>query len=334
MDEAAKVPQSTMLRADEAYQRMTNIAEIGCTRCILIGGEPTLHPSFASLFAFGKHQLGLEMRFVTNGRAFSNTKFCDKLIAAGLRSGDFTFSMHAPSDEMSEVLTGDKRAFAQFHAGLRNLLDRDVVPNINIVLGKPLLPFVEQMMLFLKQLGLKKVAFNLASPAVTDSGASAGHCIEPDQLARKSYQLFEFGRSIDLKTNFLFLVPFCLLPYEEMSRLVKAGAISSGCQISSGSGILFNKNGDLIPCNHTADKVTLPKAEIQKIFDEKKFDEFWNSEHMQSLRKTTSVYRSEHCKTCSWYDMCGGGCSLFWTHFNPKDYIRGVKKSEQEVQYA
>lgn len=326
--EAARRTTSSMMSSHDVFRLMTQTKEMGCRRIILIGGEPTLHPSFAAAYAYGKHQLGLEVRFVTNGRAFSSIKFCDSLIQAGLQSGEFTFSMHAPSHELSEQFVGDKNGFKQFDQGLRNLLDRGVIPNLNIVLNIGILPHVESMMKYLQDLGLKKVAFNLGSPAVVGNSTDASHCIPPDQLALKVYELFEHGKSIGMRTSYLFLVPFCLLEYSKMRRLVEAGAISSGCQISSGSGVLFNKEGELIPCNHMADKVTLPKDQIQEVIQTGRFDEFWNSDHMKTLRATTSVYRSDHCRTCGWFNMCGGGCSLFWTHFDPRQYIQGVSRTE------
>jgi radical SAM protein with 4Fe4S-binding SPASM domain len=329
---AARKATSTMMPADDVYRLATQLKDMGCKRAILIGGEPTLHPSFVAVFAYGKHQLGLQMRFVTNGRAFSSPKFCESMIEAGLQTGDLTFSMHAPSDELSEEFVGDKNGFKQFDHGLHNLINRGVVPNVNIALTVGLLPHIERMMRYLQESGLKKVAFNLGSPAVGANGPDVSHCIPPDQLATKVYELFEYGISIGMRTSYLFLVPFCLLEYPKMRRLVEAGVISSGCQISSGGGVLFNKEGDLIPCNHMADKVTLPKREVQEIIQAGKFDEFWNSDDMRSLRATTSVYRSEHCKTCSWFNMCGGGCSLFWTHYDPKRYIKGTGYEKPEVE--
>ncbi len=133
------------------------------------------------------------------------------------------------------------------------------------------------------------------------------------------------GERMGIKTSFLFQVPFCLLEREKMQRLITAGAISSGCQIMTGSGVLFNKEGDLVPCNHLLDQATLPSAEVGRMLNEGGFEAFWNSEYMTSLRVEACEYRSEHCRGCEWWNMCGGGCALFWTCYSPNDYIRGCQ---------
>lgn len=311
---------------EDVLKLMHQMKEMGCRKIILLGGEPTIHPNFIELYTYAREKLGFEVRFATNGRSFSSKKFCDSMKSAGLTTNGCTFSMHAPNNELSEKFAGTKDGFRQFDLGLKNLVSEGLHPNVNIVLTVGMLPYVKDMMLYLKDLGLRKVSFNLGSPAVEGDGVQGDHCIPPDELANHSYELFQFGKTIGLKASFLYLIPFCLLDYSKIKEMVEVGSISSGCQISSGSGVLFNKDGDLIPCNHMQDKVTLPKQEIQEIIETGRFPEFWNSDGMKQLRATTSVFRSDHCRTCSFYDMCGGGCALFWTHFDPKVYIQGVRE--------
>ena len=36
-------------------------------------------------------------------------------------------------------------------------------------------------------------------------------------------------------------------------------------------------------------------------------------------------YPSTKCVDCEKFDMCGGGCMMFWTSFKPQDCIPGWK---------
>ena len=315
--------EDSMMPEQQALELLDSIKHAGCRTCILIGGEPTLHPGIIRIFGHGKKQLGLKMKLVSNGRRFSHGKFCDEMIAAGLETGEITLSMHAPSREESLALAGSAKAFDQFLTGLNNLCHRGVRPGINIVLFKHTEPYIEQMLQCMIENDISNVAFNLGAPSFGTGGGNAEFCLPPDTLAQRAYEIFEMGERMGIKTSFLFQVPFCLLEHEKMQRLIAAGAISSGCQIMSGSGILFNKNGDLVPCNHLLDQVTLPRADAERVMRENSFDSFWNSEHMTSLRTEACEYRADSCRECEWWNMCGGGCSLFWTCYNPSDYIRG-----------
>lgn len=314
----------SMMTTPLVKELLTCIKREGCRKCTLIGGEPTLHPDIIEIFRYGK-QLGLKMGMVSNGRRFSSKKFCDDMVSVGLKTGTVTFSMHAPSDDKSVTFTGSKKAFSQFKCGLENLLTRKVQPGLNIVLFKPMMPYIEKMLRFAKSYGIKKVSFNLGAPSVETSESS--FCLAPDELAEKVYEIFELATAIGVKTSFLFLIPFCLLEKNKMQRLLDANAISSGCQILSGSGILFNKDGALVPCNHMLNQTTLSDKETMRVLRDGKFSDFWNSEQTISFRKSACVYRSYHCIGCAWWDLCGGGnCSIFWTRYDPKIYIPGLTK--------
>lgn len=310
---------------NEILYFLAKAKEIGCKKCVLIGGEPTIHPRFPAIFAKGK-ELDLKMRFVTNGRMFSSKRFCEEMLKAGLTTGDLTFSMHAPSREKSLALTGKVMAFDQFLHGLRNLISMSIRPFINITLCKPTLPYIENMMRVIKAEGIDSVSFNLGAPSVSRNSVNTDFTIAPDQLAKTSIDVFRLGKRLDMKTSFLFNIPFCLVRKEELEELLQNGAIVSGCQIISGRGLLLNVRGDIVPCNHLLDYVTLANTVVKKILNKESFPTFWNSNLMTSLRKSACVYRSEACKGCEWWDVCGGGCPIFWAHYNPQEYIKRERR--------
>ena len=52
------------------------------------------------------------------------------------------------------------------------------------------------------------------------------------------------------------------------------------------------------------------------------FDREWEegTAHKKFI-ETVWKYPTEHCKSCSLWGKCVGGCPLLWLEFNPKDFI-------------
>lgn len=320
----AKITSKTMPYS-QAEATLKRLISIGCKKCVLIGGEPTLHPQITMIFADAK-KMGLNVKIVSNGRRFANTNFCQEMIDAGLKTKDVTLSMHASSINDSFVLTGSTEYFNEFKLGLNNLLNLGVVPYINITISRPLFDQTENMMRWIATQKLPSIAFNLGAPAVSQGGIDAESILPPDILARKAFELFQQGKNIGIRTGFLFNVPLCLLSKKELESLVRDDAIVSGCQILSGKGILFNVDGDLVTCNHLLDFKVCNRKEIENIIDTGRFLQFWSSDKMQKIRNSACVYRSKHCQTCDFWDICGGGCPIFWSYYNPQQFIPGWDK--------
>lgn len=108
-------------------------ADEGCQRLILSGGEPTIHPDYLELLAYG-NEAGYDwIQTVTNGRMFAYDKFARRAVQAGL--DEATFSMHGHTIELHDHLVGVKGAFVQSMRGLANLLHSGVVVSVDIVIN-------------------------------------------------------------------------------------------------------------------------------------------------------------------------------------------------------
>ncbi len=108
-------------------------ADEGCQRLILSGGEPSIHPDYLDLLAYGK-QVGYGwIQTVTNGRMFAYDKFSRRAVAAGL--DEATFSMHGHTAELHDYLVGVEGAFLQSMRGLATLLSSGVVVSVDVVIN-------------------------------------------------------------------------------------------------------------------------------------------------------------------------------------------------------
>ena len=243
--EKISVKKNKFMPESQIYEIFDLLNTIGVDRCILIGGEPTLHPKLPEIFERGEAQ-GIRLYLISNGRKFFDKSFTNRMIKAGLKNQRITISMHASSNEDSKKLTRAENHFRELEQGIQNLIAEGIFPYINVTIAKPLLDVLETMMYQVQSWGLKYIAFNQGAPAVSQMGVDASHTLHPMKLASISKRLFDLGNKIGMKTAFLFNIPFCLLPKDTIDEMIEASAIISGCQVKSKSGILFNVNGELV----------------------------------------------------------------------------------------
>jgi pyruvate-formate lyase-activating enzyme len=104
----------------------------GCERLILSGGEPTLHPDYLDLVAYGAGLGYSWVQTVSNGRMFSYSSFAARAVKSGLCEA--TFSMHGHEAKLHDRLVGVKGAFDQAIKGMDNLRNLGIVVNVDIVL--------------------------------------------------------------------------------------------------------------------------------------------------------------------------------------------------------
>lgn len=314
---------------DMSYGQAVQILEwlkvINCNECILIGGEPTIHPEFYEIFRYG-NDLGLNVAVVTNGRMFSKKDFCEKMKSVGLDSGRIAFSMSSYSNESSELLTGSKENFNQFSLGFTNLINLGIIPSVDIVLSKYTELKIDMMIRWIVSHGGRSVTINLNVPAISSGSVDTSYCIPPKLLAQKAFQTYLFTKKLGLKIKLLFNIPFCLLPEDEIKCLLDDNAILSGCGIRNGSFVIFNVNGDIISCNHLTFLPVYNFQKVEVVMKDNKFEDFWNTDlTIKSIQKATCVYRSNLCKSCKYWNLCAGGCPLIWAGYDPKDYIEGMR---------
>lgn len=91
----------------------------GCTKLILSGGEPTIHPNIIQFVKYAKSLKFLKIQIITNGRLFSSKDFTKRIIQAGLN--EVTFSIHGYNSNMHDELTSVAGSFNQTIKGVRNV---------------------------------------------------------------------------------------------------------------------------------------------------------------------------------------------------------------------
>jgi len=126
----------------------------GCQRLILSGGEPTLHPAYLDLVAYGAGQGYAWVQTVTNGRMFSYRSFAARAVRAGLCEA--TFSMHGHEAKLHDRLVGVEGAFEQALRGMGNLRELGIVVNVDVVLTDLNTPRLPDIIDFFLRFGVRE----------------------------------------------------------------------------------------------------------------------------------------------------------------------------------
>ena len=105
-------------------------AEAGASRISLSGGEPTLHRRLAQFVARAKDAGVTEVELQTNALLLGDDDRCEEIVSAGLNQA--VVSLHAVDPTRYLKITGAGTP-DEVIAGVRNLLDRGVRVELNVV---------------------------------------------------------------------------------------------------------------------------------------------------------------------------------------------------------
>ncbi|HOU54656.1 MAG TPA: radical SAM protein [Myxococcota bacterium] len=185
----------TIVPEEEVLARLREGRARGCTRAILSGGEPTIHPRFLDLVAAATGMGYSWVQCVSNGRMFAYPKFAARAVAAGLREA--TLSMHDHTPQVFEELVGVSGAHAQSLQGLRNLLRLGVVVSVDVVLNRRNLPHLKELLEFYVNEGV--LEFDLLHLIPFGRGFDDHREAlfpEPEMVARELHRALDWARTV------------------------------------------------------------------------------------------------------------------------------------------
>ena len=140
---------------EQIKQELGEGVKEGCTRLVLSGGEPTIHPDFLEIIRLGKELGYKKVQVITNGRMFSYKNFLKKAISNGL--DEITFSIHGHNAKLHDYLTGVKGSFEQSISGLKNALNTRLIVSVDTVVNKLNIKFFPEIVEFLIKRGVREV---------------------------------------------------------------------------------------------------------------------------------------------------------------------------------
>jgi len=293
---------------------LDTMCDVGIKKCILIGGEPTLHPELYEIIDDVKKK-NLSISMVTNGRQFSNVNTVKKIKKAKI---NLVLSVHGWSDETYFKFTQAKHGFSDLKKSIRFLQEYEIKFGINIVLSKHTINEIDNIIDFILWSGLPQAAFNIASPVVSKGGVDSSFVTEMKDYRTQIMEIYHKCKGHGVKANFLLIIPHCVFTNDELTQLAESQSIISGCQVLHGNGVVFKTNGAIATCTHLSDFEIADKYTAENILESaNNFLTYWNSEELVLIRQKANYYRSDECSKCSHWTDCGGGCLVHWAYHNP-----------------
>ncbi len=139
---------------DEVRALLRAGRERNAERLVLSGGEPTIHPQFLEVVALGRQAGYRWIQVISNGRMFAYDRFAEAAAAAGL--DEATLSIHGHTPELHDALAGARGAFAQVLRGLRNLQRAHRIVSVDVVVCRPNVRHLADILRFFLQLGVRE----------------------------------------------------------------------------------------------------------------------------------------------------------------------------------
>ncbi|MCX6802529.1 MAG: radical SAM protein [Candidatus Diapherotrites archaeon] len=181
----------------------------GSDRLDFVGGEPTLRKDLPELVSFAKENGFKSVRITTNGRMFSQKKFAEELVGAGLTMA--IFSIHGHTAELHDYLTRVDGSYSQAVQGMKNVRElAEGRPDweqmaTNTVMVRPNLKFLAQIAEHNIALGSKNLEFIFPDPQ--------GNCWDNfEELVPRLPELIEPMRSV-IKAGQKHGLHSCLMRY-------------------------------------------------------------------------------------------------------------------------
>lgn len=286
---------------------------------VLIGGEPSLWEHFFTLVKYIREK-GMKVTVVSNALAFSNQKFLEKTVRAGVTN--ITVSVKGTSSAEYQETAGNAGGYDVVCRAIRNIQKTPIIQMISVTVSYSTIQNWSAMMEFLKGCGAKFFSFSFEKPVVLSDGRiTFDDRMMPDKVAPFIHEvmypsLVEAG--IDFKMEFIF--PHCHYSQEFIDGVEKANHAFGGCLLLRSNGVVFDPEGFVLPCNHF---IGYPLGKYGVDF--KTPDEFlrWRSEpKISGFYENTMKSPCGECTECERWGKCGSGCRLFWLYRGPKELIK------------
>ncbi|MEO0184340.1 MAG: radical SAM protein [candidate division WOR-3 bacterium] len=257
------------------------------------GGEPLLRDDIVSLVQYA-HNTGLWTNLITNGTLLDRI-IVRSLKRAGLNS--VQVSLEGPNAQIHNGITGIPGSFERTIQGIRNLLAQDVPVHTNTTVSRHNVEHLEEMIMLIKSIGLKRLSMNLMIPcgSAEDRKDLWISYLEIGEYVLKMKHLAE-------KENVKFLwyspVPMCEF------NPIAYGLGNKSCAAITGL-LSIDPMGNILPCSSWRE----PVGSLLK----KSFREIWNSPMLCYFKNAD--YAPGECHQCAEFKICKGACPLFWKVF-------------------
>lgn len=292
--------------------------DIGVKNVILIGGETLFWPH---LFAVATYLKSLDMKcaVVTNGWLLGFKKFRDRVEKSDITS--VSISLKAGNRQQYIDLTG----FDGFDKVLEGLRETSAWNHISVetttVINTGTLDNIDEIVRVAFANGAKGINISMCGPSIANGTFDSQYVPDPHSIVQVITDKYELINRLS-NENFSIeaTLPACLWPKELLATMEARDQVSYGCHFKTRAGVIFDRWGNLIPCNHLFE---YPMGKFGTDFhDLSSFAEVWQNPQLGQFYDRMLAYPAQACIACKSFDKCGGGCPLNWFVRDPEQVIQ------------
>lgn len=314
---------------NNAKQAIDFVKRLGVNSIVLIGGEPTCYKGLFDIVRYCSSG-GMKVTIPTNGIALSDRSYLNNLLSCGVHRIGLSLK---GTDRLSYINNTGIDSFESVMNAIHNLSNANANFGVSFVLD------VNNCNSFVN-------GFRAAKEQGADN-FSLSFCYEfncfgenknintPAQMLQDSIDTLNALREnydeLHALTNGRLTIsqslPLCLWDKDFVNVLSNRHQLSSICQLLSGTGILFDHELNLIPCN------AMYRVKFGKLGDDfstpEELEEHLKSPEIVALFSRLRGVPDKICSNCKSLALCGGGCISNWTNYSIEDIISIGHYNEQ-----
>lgn len=300
----------SLLKKLVSFSKKINIKD-----AILIGGEPTVFKKLPEVISIIKKS-GINVGMPTNGRLLSDFSFAKDLVDCGLSK--ISISIKGATPEQYFQLAG-VNGYEEALSGYDNIRRLGLDIGVTITVTRSIYEKVDLLIKDLSRRGVDHITVDFCRPIILNDGAEAKETLDPREIADACSHILEITEDEDLDCFFIPNIPFCLLSDLFKEKTIKNKKMGSRCPAQIGTSIIFDFEGNVLPCNSF---VGYPLGKYGKEFSSKDdFEIFWGGKAVKNFRNLSLRYPNEKCFKCKDWIKCGGGCCIRWMYYDPAEFI-------------
>lgn len=308
---------------DSAKKLVQVLSDYGVEHITIIGGEPTLYPNLIALIRFITKK-GIRVTLVTNGLLLSDFSICEELKKVGVET--ISISVKGCSDFEYSKLTKHDNSYTKVLQSIKNVTDLDIGLSVSYVIHENVSPLFFDMISQCKNAGVKHFSFSFCYDFTNMDVKVVNYDIE--EKIFKPLRWFENNyEKIHSLTDGNFRMkqslPLCSWSEEVLKKMDERGQFSYVCQVMKQSGIVFDSEFNMIPCN-AMHKIKLGKYPID-FNNIEQLKSFLESPEMKRIYGKFKSLPSEKCYKCEKKIKCRGGCLSNWFNFSFDDFYEKMK---------
>lgn len=291
--------------------------ELGVSNVVLIGGETLFWRHLFESATYLK-SLGMTSAVVTNGWLLGNERFRERVRLSDITS--LSISLKGGSRKQYAELTGFD-GFDQVVDGIREVTKwTHIGTGVSTVISTATVGNIKELAQVAFGAGATHMSYTMCNPALIDGMFDGKFMPDPTDVVQAFTDNYEEIQCIS-GGNFTIeaTLPTCLWSPNLVALMESRQQLSYGCHFKSRSGVVFDRWGKLIPCNHLYD---YPMGQYGVDFtDRTGFERLWEQPDLVAFYNKMLAYPAKACISCTAFNKCGGGCPLDWFVREPETVI-------------